>query len=651
MDYEKKKRLMKLKNAMISYGYTDGAEELESIFSELKESEDEGIRKELANFLQSPFIKENLTDEKVAPWLAYLEKQKDSDKAMSAIEKIDKYIDAHTANVHDMDDSNPDKKYYSGVDGTLSDIAGILIDVYSEGKQKSNIEKLREISTPADEDWFEIEKKWEAEDNEDLRSFISVKFASNAKVIDGKRFAVFTWERFKDAALELINRGEKQKPKWSEEDENAIIAAIRACRYMTENFENSTKQYEDAIERLKSLCPHPKQEWSEEDGRMLNACVNVLYAAGHKTLSNWLEKHKEYVNDLSLEQEAYLTSERFKQAEKEKDEFTTRQFLQCLVSFDKFREGEHYWLEYIGGDKYVGRSDNVLGEVFHITPRQLFTLFSQKLEEAQEPPQEEKQASLNCEPPFDENPSDKEIIEALIKHLKEQDGFLTAIDCISARAILNWLKKQKEQKPAACIDFDNEFENQISRLLVSVLNGEHEYNEGLVKYAAQSLLGYAKQEQKPAEWSEDDEIRRESCISYLANTRDMIEFNQYIGDNARKSGKKEIQKDIDWLKSLPERFNLQPKQEWSEEDYNAILIAIDWLQYYRDTFVVTGETKDEISDCVDRLKSLRPQPHWKPSEEQLKALILARPFVVDDFGENPTLSETLESLYNDLKKL
>lgn len=505
MDYEKKKRLMKLKNAMISYGYTDGAEELESIFSELKESEDERIRKEIASIVkQYARICEKEGDpceaSLINDCLAYLEKQKDSDKAMSAIERIDKYIDTHTANAHDMDDSNPDKKYYSGVDGTLSDIAGILIDVYSEEKQKSNIEKLREISTPADEDWLEIEKKWEAEDNEDLRSFISVKFASNAKVIDGKRFAVFTWERFKDAALELINRGEKQKPKWSEEDENAIIAAIRACRYMTENFENSTKQYEDAIKRLKSLCPQPKQEWSEEDERMLNACVNVLYAVGHKTLSNWLEKHK-------------------------------------------------------------------------------------------------------------------------------------------------------EQKPVACIDFDNEFENQISRLLVSVLNGEHEYNEGLVKYAAQSLLGYAKQEQKPAEWSEDDEIRKESCISYLANTRDVIEFNQHIGDNAKESGKKEIQKDIDWLKNLPERFNLPSKQEWSEEDYNAILIAIDWLQYYRDTFVVTGETKDEISDCVDRLKSLRPQPHWKPSEEQLKALILARPFVVDDFGEDPTLSETLESLYNDLKKL
>ena len=47
-----------------------------------------------------------------------------------------------------------------------------------------------------------------------------------------------------------------QKPaEWSEEDVDAITTAIRACRYITENFENSTKQYEDAIEKLKSLRP------------------------------------------------------------------------------------------------------------------------------------------------------------------------------------------------------------------------------------------------------------------------------------------------------------------------------------------------------------------------------------------------------------
>jgi len=135
-------------------------------------------------------------------------------------------------------------------------------------------------------------------------------------------------------------------------------------------------------------------------------------------------------------------------AEEEKNRFVSGQFLQCKLSFDGFKEGEHYWLEYAGDDMYVGRSDNILNQKFHITPRQLYTLFSQQLEEVQGPPQEEKQASLTYEPPFNENPSDEEIIEVLIRHLNEQDGFLTAINCVSTKAILDWLKKQKEQKPS-----------------------------------------------------------------------------------------------------------------------------------------------------------------------------------------------------------
>ena len=41
--------------------------------------EDERMRKGLINFLRSSFIKENITDEMVAPWIAYLEKQKSAE--------------------------------------------------------------------------------------------------------------------------------------------------------------------------------------------------------------------------------------------------------------------------------------------------------------------------------------------------------------------------------------------------------------------------------------------------------------------------------------------------------------------------------------------------------------------------------------------
>ena len=81
MDYEKKynEALERAKKLSVD-GYLD-AIAVEDIFPELRESEDERIRKEMISFLRSPFIKENLTDEKVAPWLDWLEKQKEQKPA------------------------------------------------------------------------------------------------------------------------------------------------------------------------------------------------------------------------------------------------------------------------------------------------------------------------------------------------------------------------------------------------------------------------------------------------------------------------------------------------------------------------------------------------------------------------------------------
>jgi len=204
--------------------------ELEKAFPELKESEDERIRKWIYTCIDnlgypSDEDAEKELEEMQPLALAYLEKQKE---------------------------------------------------------QKSNIEKLREISTPADEDWFEIEKKWEAEDNENLRSFISVKFASNAKVINGKRFAVFTRERFKDVALDIINRGKQQKEQKPINDSTRGKIISRATSekqvvLISESNGNAeigwdTRSLEDAKKLLeyglafinKQLGTEPA-EWSEEE--------------------------------------------------------------------------------------------------------------------------------------------------------------------------------------------------------------------------------------------------------------------------------------------------------------------------------------------------------------------------------------------------
>lgn len=272
-------------------------------------------------------------------------------------------------------------------------------------------------------------------------------------------------------------------------------------------------------------------------------------------------------------------------AEEEKTRFVSGQFLQCKLSFDGFKKGEHYWLEYVGDDMYVGRSDNILNQKFHITPRQLYTLFSQQLDEAQEPPKKEEQVSSEYETPmFEETPSDEQIIDALIHHLNEQDGFLTAINCVSTKAILSWLKKQKEQKPA-----------DLSETIV--------YKE---PYIAPVSTPIVVDKQKP-EWSESDKQNINLIISYL---------DSYIEEHNNTFGADECKSLKYWLKSLPERFNLQPKQEWSKEDEEKLKAICTYLRDYP-RLAKLGD-KLRFNEYCDFLKSLRP--HWKPSEEQMKAM-------------------------------
>jgi hypothetical protein len=90
------------------------------------------------------------------------------------------------------------------------------------------------------------------------------------------------------------------------------------------------------------------------------------------------------------------------------------------------------------------------------------------------------------------------------------------------------------------------------------------------------------------------------------------------------------------------KYGVQPKQEWSEEDeqhIDSLLKRLDSLcknKFERIRFA--------ISEDREWLKSLRPQNRWKPSDEQMEALWLYA-------EQNNYDGAVLTSLYNDLKKL
>ncbi len=165
--------------------------------------------------------------------------------------------------------------------------------------------------------------------------------------------------------------------KDSDEDERMRNIAIDACKYMVDNFENSTKQYEDAIAWLEKQSEKDSQviypTFTFDDILALQCCMETVKKVQEdKDLYEKLnDLHGRVYDAYHFEKQGEQSNN--EEAEKEKNDYVSGQFLYCKGSFNKFKEGESYWLEYVGNDKYIGRSDNILNQKFHITPRQLYT--------------------------------------------------------------------------------------------------------------------------------------------------------------------------------------------------------------------------------------------------------------------------------------
>lgn len=98
----------------------------------------------------------------------------------------------------------------------------------------------------------------------------------------------------------------------------------------------------------------------------------------------------------------------------------------------------------------------------------------------------------------------------------------------------------------------------------------------------------------------------------------------------------------------------QESAEWSEEDeIIANLIIRELEQNKKDAPEYSRHFTRLLNWFIYRFKSLRSQPHWKPSKEQMKAL----EYFIRSWGESGTMSPqnpalcAAKSLLNDLKKL
>ena len=124
-----------------------------------------------------------------------------------------------------------------------------------------------------------------------------------------------------------------------------------------------------------------------------------------------------------------------------------------------------------------------------------------------------------------------------------------------------------------------------------------------------------KVEQKSV-WGEEDEEIARALNDYVKNLDTLFSKINIGGkDVLSKEFREKVQ---DWLKSIKDRVQPQPKQEWSEEDEKMLDIILNDINYAQKNF------SDSKLIPYDRkvvwLKSLKDRYTWKPSEGQLECL-------------------------------
>ena len=129
--------------------------------------------------------------------------------------------------------------------------------------------------------------------------------------------------------------------------------------------------------------------------------------------------------------------------------------------------------------------------------------------------------------------------------------------------------------------------------------------------------------------SEDERIRKE-----------IIDFIQWAEDmGMTRHDYHQAKRPAVWLAYLEKQKEQKPA-EWSEEDEKRLInTSISFLKDFAD------KGYENAVECIDWLKSIHPS--WKPSEEQMKMLAMFTNLRCASRRE----ANTLESLYNDLKKL
>ena len=241
---------------------------------------------------------------------------------------------------------------------------------------------------------------------------------------------------------------------------------------------------------------------------------------------------------------------------------------------------------------------------------------------------------------------EEEIKKAMIDFFKSErkEGDTVLHYGVNIESMIAWLEKQGKQKPTQEIEpFEAEHGKYYYCIKDYFCGGRKQTSKGDVVQALRGLpimgLKDAGEYFLPVNsikcnsaWNEKDESHLIHCVRLI--------------NNAEGCSISEQENAIEWLKSLKDRVgcevNCTTTKEWSEEDEETMRGLLSFLLI---------NTADQWAKYGKWLKSLKLRCAWKPSDKQIQAVRLARAFVTDDFSENPTLSDILVELEEQLKKL
>lgn len=203
---------------------------------------------------------------------------------------------------------------------------------------------------------------------------------------------------------------------------------------------------------------------------------------------------------------------------------------------------------------------------------------------------------------------DEKIRKSLIKSFENQHSCnFPTVDGFTREQIIAWLKKQSKQN---YIDVDEDwygfvrwFVKERTDNYTLIPSDDDIHNWGNI------ILNHARKLLEKQEWGEEDEKMLDNCIGLI----------QEIDST---------QEEQNWLNSLKDRVQPQPKQEWSEKDNERIerIYHFIWKNRKGDTSEIYQQEQD-----AEWLKSLKPN-HWKPSEQNIKDLEWCADLVQDKLG-------------------